>query len=134
MKSFHCTLITIILLVLMSSCQPFEIARCELSVDTRTDTTAVHCTANITDDGGFRYIVDKGYLLSFYPLPSHADTVALITSLYTETYELPSFTWKLALTQPDTVYYVRAYVKNNAGIGYSNIVRIKTLQDTLFVF
>ena len=63
--------------------------------------------ALVTDDGGCDYYMEQGFCYSLFCPPNLTDI---------------TFTLPLA----DTAYYVCAYVKNSAGLSYSDAVKVST--------
>lgn len=114
--------------IFFASCSKFEPATVEITSITNTGKN-VECTATIKDIGGCTHITEEGFCYSIF------DTV-LITETYTTTipvaYNLSAdedslkFSLKETLPMADTVYYIRAYVKNNAGLSYSEPVKVRT--------
>lgn len=113
------------LLLLLGSCQRFDIVQCEMNVEHHPDSTWTVCNVRITDDGGFNYFSEKGYCVSFYNNPTILDVEAEVTRLGETGDEEREYSWKMRLTEHDTTYYIRAYIKNNAGLAYSNTVPVK---------
>ncbi|MEG1556616.1 MAG: hypothetical protein RR356_07830 [Bacteroidales bacterium] len=121
MKKYYFYLFTIIFFC-VSSCQKFEPATCDLQTK-YIGIDSVFCTATIQNDGGCTYFTEQGYCYSFLPNPSHTSTRTTIEKLVKGTTDT-KFTWIMTPQEKDTAYYIRAYVKTNAGIGYSNEKKI----------
>lgn len=120
-----CFTIFILSLILVQSCQKFEPATCVLNIETPNDSVSIKCSADITDNGGCIYFIEQGYCLSFYHTPSTTDKNSTIEKINTGVRD-NTFSWDLELTEADTTYYIRAFVKTNAGTGYSNIISVRT--------
>jgi len=91
--------------------------------------TLYHFYGIIIDGGGDNFFKSKGYIYGFNNEPTLLDGKS--TSFEIISYQNKwHFDWAMPVkwhfVVPDTVYYVRAWVKTNAGIGYSNPVRIKS--------
>jgi hypothetical protein len=124
MKKFRFLFFSLSILI-MQSCAQFEPAECELNVDYNPDSVWTECHVTIKDDGGCSYFTEQGYCIGFFQTPSLIDdnsTVEMVNSGVEQT----GYSWKMKLTEIDTTYYIRAYVKTNAGTGYSNIVSVTT--------
>lgn len=127
-KQRHVSAVLMLLLaVIFASCSKFEPATVEITSISNTGKN-LECTATILDMGGCTHITEEGFCYSIF------DTVA-ITEMYTTTipvaYNLSVsdslvFHLKEILPMADTAYYVRAYVKNNAGLAYSKVVKVTT--------
>ncbi|MCQ2292036.1 MAG: hypothetical protein MJZ39_02605 [Bacteroidales bacterium] len=113
--------------ILFAGCSKFEPATVEITSISNTGKN-LECTATITDLGGCTHIIEEGFCYSIFE-------DVLIPEMYTTTipvaYNLSAgdslkFSLKETLPMADTVYYVRAYVKNNAGLSYSDIVKVNT--------
>ena len=81
--------------------------------------------ALITDDGGCDYYMEQGFCYSLFTPPDMNDiyTTVVTVSNYSE---VDTFSATFTLPLPDTAYYVRSYVKNSAGLSYSNVVKVST--------
>lgn len=107
------------------SCQKMDAPKCEfMDVYYRQDTAMIFCSATVTNNGGMSYIAEKGYCYSFNPDPSHLDSQTIFESV-SKTEEF-FFEWTMDVDVFDTIYYIRAYVKNNAGTGYSKVMPVST--------
>jgi len=109
----------------MASCMKFEPAEVKLTTAHHLATNVVECKATITDNGGCPNFTEQGAMYSFYQEPTLLDNYAMI-ECFNKNKKETDFTFNFVLPLYDTIYYVRAYVKTNAGIGYSNIVKINT--------
>lgn len=112
----------------MNNCQKFEPAICSLEASLDEQSDIVTLTATITDNGGCSFFTDQGYCYSFFSNPSMLDSYSETEVIASQT-ENTSFSWTHKVDIPDTSYFFVAYVKTNAGIGYSNIVEVKTPLD-----
>lgn len=115
------------LLFIGSGCTKFEPAIMDLKVSPLylENSCMIECEANITDNGGCKFINEMGFLFSLLPDPEYKGenviTVIANEKLETTTFDL---TYQAALL--DTIYYVRAYTCTNAGTGYSDVKTVST--------
>lgn len=116
--------IVILFLCIINSCK-FEPAELKLTVTYDYEDNIVSGNATITDNGGCTNFTEQGAMFSLYKEPTLVDKYAEIECFNTNV-ENTSFEVLFKLPHYDTTFYVRAYVKTNAGIGYSNIVEIRT--------
>jgi len=81
--------------------------------------------AIVTDNGGCDYYMEQGFCYSFFCPPNLQDiyTTQVKVNGYSE---IDSFSATFTLPLADTAYYVCSYVKNSAGLSYSNAVRVST--------
>lgn len=116
--------VVILLVVALIGCQKFEPVTCEITscVSDGTDMTG---SARITDDGGTSHFAEQGFCYSLYDTLSATDVYTTMVPVVYSTDSL-AFSWSYNLPIADTVYYVCAYVKNNAGIAYSKSKKIST--------
>lgn len=112
-------------LFFFQSCAKFDPVDCSLNVDYNPDSVWTECHVTILDDGGCSYFTEQGYCVSFFGEPSIIDENSTIEVINSGGNEI-NYSWKMKLTEIDTTYYIRAYVKTNAGTGYSNIVSVTT--------
>lgn len=112
-------------LFIMQSCAKFEPAECALNVDYNPDSVWTECHVTITNDGGCSYFTEQGYCVSFFQTPSMIDDNSTVEVVNSGGKQI-NYSWKMKLTEIDTTYFIRAYVKTNAGTGYSNIVSVTT--------
>jgi hypothetical protein len=127
MKKFY-YLITLFIILFFSNCQRFDPPEIKLQMTNQGD-SLYSFYGIIIDGGGTEYFNSKGYVYGFSKDPSHIDRES-------ESFEIPSeetdwfLNWSMSSTKhfpiPDTTYYVRGWVRTNAGTGYSNAVRIET--------
>ena len=132
MRKFYYYLITLFILFSFSGCERFAPPEIKLQVVNQGDTLQ-NFYAIITDGGGETEFYKKGCVYGFSTEPTLLDGKS--TSFEMASYQKSwFFDWSMPVASwfwtPDTTYYVRAWVKNNAGIGYSNSVRVKTLPST----
>jgi len=85
-----------------------------------THTSAI-AVCNVTDEGGV-FVVEKGVCWSEESPATINDSYSDRGIQGTGKYESPLFNLK-----PGTIYYVRAYAKNLAGVSYSDEIKIQTL-------
>lgn len=127
MKKTHkqIALLTLILITAFVGCTKFEPAKVEITSCTADGKTMMGA-ASITDNGGCSYFIEQGYCYSLF------DTVAatdVYTTMVPVSYSTDSlmFSWTGELPLEDTTYYVKAYVKTNAGISYSKTHTVNTI-------
>ncbi len=82
--------------------------------------TSVACTANATYDGGFS-ITEKGFCWATHNNPTIANNHTISGS------SLGVFSANISGLSPNTTYYIRAFAKNSAGVGYSEQRTFTTL-------
>lgn len=116
------------LLILSTGCRKFEPATISLDVAYDKNTGDATCNAKILDDGGCPYFTEQGICFSLYETPSHTDEYSQIEIVNKGTEEL-TFSTVVHLSLADSYYYVRAYVKTNAGIAYSDIIEVSTFTE-----
>lgn len=120
--------ITIILAfasILLAGCEKFEPAKLRMTALYDPSDKTVTCTVTITDNGGCTNFTEQGGMFSLSENPSHLDQYSTIEVMNKNSSE-HKFIYKTRLSQDDVTYFVRAYVKTNAGTGYSNIIAVKT--------
>ncbi len=123
--------IPLLVLFFFNSCERFDAPTIDLQMENQED-TLYKFYAVITDGGGADDFIQKGFLYSFEPDPT-------FLGKRTTSVELISpqnrwfFDWSVNyFWVSDTTYYVRAWAKTNAGIGYSNIISVKTKPGSIF--
>ena len=132
-KSYH-YLITLFILFSFSSCERFDPPEIKLQVVNQGDTLH-NFYAIIIDGGGETVFGKKGCVYGFSTEPTLLDgkSTSFEVASHQESW---FFDWSMAVANcfwiPDTTYYVRGWVKSNAGIGYSNSVRVETPPSTDF--
>lgn len=119
------TILFLLIACAIVGCRDFYPAQMALTVDYNAETKGAICTSQITDDGGCPFFTEQGICYGFYPEPSLIDGYSDIDVINKLTEEL-EFSTLIDLPLADTIYYVRTYVKTNAGIGYSDIVEVST--------
>jgi len=121
-------LIFLLIFPLFSSCQRFYPPEIKLQMINQGDTLHAFY-AIIIDGGGSERFNEKGCIYGFKTENTIIDGVSNIFKVESSEKEW-FFDWSMSATEHfyvlDTIYYVRAWVKTNAGIGYSNPVRIET--------
>lgn len=127
-KIFSMKKITLFLLLIgciLVGCRDFYPAQMKLSVDFNHENSMATAVGEIVDDGGCSFFTEQGICYGFYPEPSHIDGYSQIKIVEEQTEET-QFSIQIPLPIKDTIYFMRAYVKTNAGIGYSEIVEVST--------
>lgn len=119
------TILFLLIACAIVGCRDFYPAQIALAVDYNAESGEALCTSQITDDGGCPFFTEQGICYGHYPEPSHIDGYSDIKIIKELTEDL-EFSTLINLPLTDTVYYVRTYVKTNAGIGYSDIVEVST--------
>lgn len=118
----------LILVTLLVGCQKFERAQIEIT-NCHADGKVMTGSARITDDGGCPYFIEQGYCYSLFDTVSAAEVYTTMVPVIYST-DATEFSWQSILPLADTVYYVRAYVKTNAGIAYSSVQSVNTTTNT----
>ena len=131
-------------IVMLTGCNKFGTAEVSIIEKDTTnpfynrDTKELTVTAIISDDGGCSYYREQGfcYRLDTFNLPnlndvnSHIEIVPdnnnplTLTDTFMKTFMLKGK--GDTIISVDTVYSVCAYVKNSAGVSYSNVVKRST--------
>lgn len=128
-KAYKCAaLLALILITTFVGCQKFEPATVEIT-SCSADGKTMFGSARVTEDGGCTYFIEQGYCYSLLDTVSATEIYTTMVPVAYSTKE-PTFTWKEELPMADTVYYVKAYVKTNAGIAYSKTHTVSTLINT----
>ena len=116
------------LLILFAGCMDFEPAQLKMDATYDPETRIVTCDVTIIDDGGCSNFTEQGGIYSLSEVPSHLDQYSTVEVVEKNTKET-TFTYQTKLTLDNTKYYIRTYVKTNAGTGYSNIVSFDTTPE-----
>lgn len=120
-----------VLLVLMAlillGCEKFVPAELHMTSIYDPTNQTVTCKVVITDNGGCTNFTEQGGMFSLNDTPSHLDQYSTVEVMEKNSKEM-IFEYKTRLPQVDVTYYIRAYVKTNAGTGYSNIIAIETFE------
>ncbi|MCQ2284853.1 MAG: hypothetical protein MJZ57_08130 [Bacteroidales bacterium] len=124
----YCASIVLLLVVVLTGCQKFDPATVEIT-SCITDGRTMYGTARITDNGGCSYFIEQGYCYSLFDTVSATEIYTTMVPVNYSTDSL-TFSWTEELPMADTIYYVKAYVKTNAGIAYSKTERVSTLINT----
>ena len=108
----------------LTGCTKFGTAVSEINTYNYKD-KQLAVTAIITDNGGCDYYMEQGFCFRQDTFPNLNDvfTTQVIVNTHSEA---DTFTAKFSLPIEDTTYYVCAYVKNSAGLSYSNVKKIST--------
>jgi hypothetical protein len=123
----YLTIATLSLFILQSSCkkknsistiQNSEPTLTTVEVNSITKTTA-KSGGNITSDGGL-VILEKGLCWSKNTNPTINDNVTVLGA------DKENYIADIKGLTENTTYYVKAYAKNNIGIGYGNEISFKT--------
>lgn len=126
MKYIH-TALTLFAIFLFEGCTKFGTAVVEIKSANVENQNRLKVFAEITDDGGCDYFMEQGFCYSLFNNPSLSDVfstqIKVVDGYSTE----PVFCDSSAtLPMADTSYYIRAYVKNSAGLSYSPTVKVST--------
>jgi len=81
--------------------------------------------AMVTDNGGCDYYREQGFCYSLFTPPDMNDVYTTVVTVNTHS-EIDTFSATFTLPLADSAYYVRAYVKNSAGLSYSDVVKVST--------
>ena len=81
--------------------------------------------ALVTDDGGCDYYMEQGFCYSLFCPPNITDIYTTLVKVNNYS-EIDTFAATFTLPLADTAYYVCAYVKNSAGLSYSDAVKVST--------
>jgi len=111
--------------ILLAGCAKFEPAQLTMTALYDPIDKTVTCTVTITHNGGCSNFTEQGGIFSLSENPSHLDQYSTVEVMYRNSEELV-YTYKTRLSQTGVTYFVRGYVKTNAGTGYSNIIAIDT--------
>jgi hypothetical protein len=123
-------LLAIFGLVLAQSCDDPQAPESKLTATYSPLSDSVYCTVSITEDHGCKYFSEQGIVYAFYKDPVYTDNVFASVNEVNKATENRSFNFAFEANEPDTTYYIRAYIKSNYGTGYSNTVKIITEPDT----
>jgi uncharacterized protein (TIGR02145 family) len=122
MKNLHKSLGIPLLIIMVTSCKEKPVPPVISTVDvSEISTTTAISGGNISDEGGAP-IISKGVCWNTTNDPTIDQTKTTETGT-------GSFSSNMTQLSPNTTYYVRAYAKNSAGIGYGRSVSFKTLGD-----
>jgi hypothetical protein len=124
-------LLAIFGLLLAQSCEDPQAPESKLTASYDSKTDSVKCTVSITDDHGCKYFSQQGIVYAFYNDPVYTDDVFASVHEINKATKERSFQFAFEADEPDTIYYIRAYIKSNYGTGYSNTVKIVTMPDTI---
>lgn len=113
----------IILIVVASSCKKQEVPIVETSAITNINITTAKCGGTITDEGSGT-VIERGVCWSTSITPTIAD------NLTTDGGGAGSYTSEITNLDPAKTYYIRAYAKNEAGLGYGMAMSFTTLPPT----
>lgn len=89
-------------------------------------TTILECYGNVTKDGGFP-IIRRGFCYSTHSKPTLDDKFVLSTSNSVGEYSLT-----IDNLEEGTTYYVRAFVENEKGVSYGDVISATTMVTTTF--
>ena len=110
--------------IILTGCTKFGTAVSEIS-SYNYKNKQLTVNAIITDNGGCDYYMEQGFCYRQDTFPNLNDVFS--TQVIANTHsEEDSFSATFSLPEADTSYYVCAYVKNNAGLSYSNVKKIST--------
>lgn len=111
--------------LLMTGCTKFGTAVSNIICNYNPASKQLTVNATITDNGGCDYYMEQGFCYSLFTPPDMNDifTTVLTVNNYSE---VDTFSATFTLPEADTTYYVRAYVKNSAGLSYSDVMKVST--------
>ena len=89
-------------------------------------TTILECYGNVTKDSGFP-IIRRGFCYSTHSKPTLDDKFVLSTSNSVGEYSLT-----IDNLEEGTTYYVRAFVENEKGVSYGDVISATTMVTTTF--
>ena len=119
-------------LTALSICAIFLLAGCT-KYGTAVSTINSYSYANrqltvnaiVIDKGGCDYFMEQGFCYSLFCPPSINDVTSTQVKVHDYT-EIDSFSAVISLPLLDTAYYVCSYIKNSAGLSYSDVVKVST--------
>jgi hypothetical protein len=120
------SILLVVIAVLFVGCEKFEPAQLHMKAVYDPADQTVSCTVTITDNGGCTNFSEQGGIFSLNEKPSHLDQYSTVEIIETNSTAMV-YEYKTRLPQANVTYYVRAFVKTNAGTGYSNIISINTI-------
>ena len=109
---------------ILTGCTKFGTAVSEINTYNYKD-RQLAVTAIITDNGGCDYYMEQGFCYRLDTFPSLNDVFTTQVKVNTRS-EADTFSATFTLPLVDTTYYVCAYVKNSAGLSYSNVKKVST--------
>jgi hypothetical protein len=111
--------------LLLVSCTKYGTAVSTISYSFDKVTKQLTVNAQIIDNGGCDYYMEQGFCYSLFTPPDMNDifTTQVKVNGYSE---VDTFSTTFNLPLADTAYYVRAYVKNSAGLSYSDVKKVST--------
>ena len=111
--------------LLLVSCTKYGTAVSTINYSFDKATKQLTVNAQIIDNGGCDYYMEQGFCYSLFTPPDMNDifTTQVKVNGYSE---VDTFSATFTLPLADTAYYVRAYVKNSAGLSYSDVVKVST--------
>ena len=111
--------------LLLVSCTKYGTAVSTINYTFDKATKQLTVNAQIIDNGGCDYYMEQGFCYSLFTPPDMNDifTTQVKVNGYSE---VDTFSATFTLPLADTSYYVRAYVKNSAGLSYSDVKKVST--------
>ncbi len=122
-KNIACVMLLIS--IAFTGCTKFGVAESEISSFEVQNDRQLSISAIIKDAGGCDYFIEQGFCYSLFKEPALTDVYSTVVTV-AENSDSLSFSADITLPLVDTAYYVRAYVKNSAGLSYSNQVKVST--------
>ena len=110
--------------ILFTGCTKFGTAVSEISSYSYKD-KQLTISAVITDNGGCDYYMEQGFCYRQDTFPNLNDVFTKQVIVNTHS-EADTFSATFSLPEVDTTYFVCSYVKNSAGLSYSNVKKIST--------
>lgn len=121
---FFATVLIILSFQLMHACLKDKHTVPSVNTKEVTDITTISANSGgeITNIGGFN-VISKGVCWDTVDYPT------ICNNSTSEINDLQTFTSNIIDLKPHTKYYVRAYAKNNTGIGYGETILFTTLGE-----
>lgn len=141
MKKIYYHLIPLFIIFFLSSCQRFDPPGIKLQMTNQKDSIYTFYSV-IINGGGCEYFNEKGCVYGLNSEPTRIDGASRFFNIKSNEEDW-FFSWTMAVRDsaeryfkvPDSTYYVyvRGWATTNAGIGYSNPmkVEIKIEKDTI---
>ena len=127
------TILTGIFSIFLLSCEVTETYKLTLTANLSPDQTILECVGRITK-GKANYYQDKGFIIGIDKNLEYNPKTCYIIGLSTYEVQFADVALiheveKQVPLQADSIYYVRAYIRSNYGLFYSNIQPIFLKQE-----